>query len=165
MFLCLTREEKMIKLKALMSFIIIGLMLSLSLAAVEKIERGQILSHGEDWQRNYAEYEINEEMLKKIKNALDEGYKIDVYLGLWCKDSLNNVPLFIKIIDALDMEGLRVNYFSVERSDKQDTLYFVPELKVERVPTFIFYCDDAEIGRIIENPEKSMIEDFLNIVL
>jgi len=154
----------MIRIKALIIFIIIGLMLSLSLSAMEKITRDQILGAGEDWKRNYADYEIDEELLEKIKNALDEGYKIDVYLGLWCKDSVNNVPKFIKIIDSLDMENFRVDYYAVERSDKQDSQYFVPEFKVERVPTFIFYCDDSEIGRIIENPEKSMIEDFLAIL-
>ena len=155
----------MIKIKAIISFVLIGLLLSLSLSAMEKITRDQILGAGDDWKRNYAEYEIDEEVLDKIKKALDEGLKIDVYLGLWCKDSVNNVPKFIKIIDALEAKDLTVNYFTVERSDKQDTQYFVSDLKVERVPTFIFYRDGSEIGRIIENPVKSMIEDFLDILL
>jgi len=154
----------MIKLKALLGFVFIGLILSLSLAAAEKIDRDQILSHGEEWQNNYTEYEIDQAVLEKIKSALGEDLKIDVYLGLWCRDSVNNVPKFIKIIDAVGPENLSVNYFTVERSDKQGTPYFVTELKVERVPTFIFYRDGTEIGRIIENPEKSMIEDFLAIL-
>lgn len=140
-------------------------MLSLSLSAAEKITRDQILSAGEDWQSNYDAYEIDGAILEKIKSALDEGLRIKVYLGLWCRDSVNNVPKFIKIIDALEAENLTVNYFTVERSDKQGTQYFVSDLKVERVPTFIFYRDGTEIGRIIENPVKSMIEDFLNILL
>ncbi len=155
----------MMRIRVLIICVFIGFMFSLSLAAMETITRDQILSTGEDWQKSYEGYEVDEELLKKIKNALDEGYRIDVYLGLWCKDSVNNVPKFIKIIDTLDMEKLRVNYFTVERSDKQDAQYFVPEFEIERVPTFIFYCDDIEIGRIIENPEKSMIEDFLDILL
>jgi len=154
----------MIQSKAIWIFFILALMLSLSLPAVEIIDRDQILSHGDDWQNNYDQYEIDEAVIKEIKSALGEGLKIDVYLGLWCKDSVNNVPKFIKIIDAVGPENLSVNYFTVERSDKQGTPYFVTELKVERVPTFIFYRDGAEIGRIIENPEKSMIEDFLAIL-
>lgn len=154
----------MIRLRALIIFVFISLMLSLSLAAVEEIDRDQILSHGEEWQSNYDQYEIDEAVIKEIKSALGEDLKIDVYLGLWCKDSLNNVPKFLKIIDAIGAENLSVNYFTVERSDKQGTPYFVPELKIERVPTFIFYRHGEEIGRIIENPEKSMIEDFRDIL-
>lgn len=154
----------MIKLRVFLGFVLIALMLSLSLAAVEKIDKDQILSHGEDWKKNYDQYEIDEAVVKEIKSALGEGLKIDVYLGLWCSDSVNNVPKFIKIIDAMEANDLEVSYFTVERSDKQGTPYFVPELKVERVPTFIFYRHGTEIGRIIENPEKSMIEDFLAIL-
>lgn len=154
----------MIKIRALIICVFLGLMLSLSISAMEKITRDQILSHGEDWQKNYDEYEIDEAVVNEIKSTLGEDLKIDVYLGLWCRDSVNNVPKFIKIIDALEAEHLTVHYFTVERSDKQDTPYFVPDLKVERVPTFIFFRNGEEIGRIIENPVKSMIEDFLAIL-
>jgi len=154
----------MIQPKAIWVFFILVLMLSLSLPAAKIIDKDQILSHGEDWQKNYDDYEIDEAVIKEIQSALGEGLKIDVYLGLWCSDSVNNVPKFIKIIDAVGPENLNVNYFTVERSDKQGLPYFVPELKVERVPTFIFYRHNEEIGRIIENPEKSMIEDFLAIL-
>lgn len=155
----------MIRLRVLIVCVFIGLLLSLSISAMETITREQILSYGGDWQKNYDQYEIDEAVIKEIKSALGESLRIDVYLGLWCRDSVNNVPKFIKIIDALEAEELKVNYFTVERSDKQDTSYFVPELKIERVPTFIFYCNDIEIGRIIENPIKSLIEDFLDILL
>jgi len=40
----------------------------------------------------------------------------------------------------------------------------VEELKVERVPTFIFYRAGTEIGRIVENPTRGILEDFLAIV-
>jgi hypothetical protein len=52
----------------------------------------------------------------------------------------------------------------VKRKPSKKVKYFVEELKVERVPTFIFYRDGKEIGRIIENPKTSLIEDFLEIV-
>jgi len=37
-------------------------------------------------------------------------------------------------------------------------------LKVERVPTFIFFRDGREIGRIVENPKTGMVEDFMEIL-
>ena len=37
-------------------------------------------------------------------------------------------------------------------------------LNIEKVPTFIFYKNGIEIGRIIESPEKSIEKDFLKIL-
>ena len=57
--------------------------------------------------------------------------------------------------------------YAVQGSDlkpNKQTKYYVKDLKVERVPTFIFYKNNKEIGRIIENPKKDMAEDFLEIV-
>jgi hypothetical protein len=42
--------------------------------------------------------------------------------------------------------------------------YFVLPLKIDRVPTFIFYKDKKETGRIVENPKKDLLTDFLEIV-
>jgi hypothetical protein len=43
--------------------------------------------------------------------------------------------------------------------------YYVEDLLVEKVPTFIFYANDIEIGRIIENPKDSILGDMMQIIL
>jgi hypothetical protein len=35
---------------------------------------------------------------------------------------------------------------------------------VEKVPTFIFYRSDREIGRIVENPKTGLLEDTIEIL-
>ena len=144
--------------------IILALLVSSTLLALEVIDRKKILDAGEEWKEMYDRYEIDKTTLDSLKSEMGENLMINVYLGLWCIDSLNNVPAFIKILDALEPDTVNVNYYSVKRSDKKGTSYFVSEFKVERVPTFIFYRSGKEIGRIIENPEKSLIQDFLDIV-
>jgi len=37
-------------------------------------------------------------------------------------------------------------------------------LGIERVPTFIFYVNNIEAGRIIENPVTSLEKDMVNIL-
>ncbi len=37
-------------------------------------------------------------------------------------------------------------------------------LGIERVPTFIFYKNNIEAGRIIENPVTSLEQDMVNIL-
>jgi len=130
--------------------------------AVE-ITREKILAAGQDWQMKYDQYQPDRDMLEAVKSKVGAGVRIDVYLGLWCPDSLNNVPQFIKIIDRLGA-GVTVRYYSVPKKADKAIKYFVEELKVERVPTFTFYRGDKEIGRIVENPKAGMLEDFMDIV-
>lgn len=139
------------------------LFLSPLLTGMEKIDKNKILATGQEWKDNYMRYRVDESLLDTLKAKIGDDLKIDVYLGTWCSDSLNNVPKFIKIIEAA-AENLPVNYYNVKRKPSSDVKYYVEDLKVERVPTFIFYRDDKEIGRIVENPKNSLIEDFLEII-
>lgn len=139
------------------------LFLSPLLTGMEKIDKNKILATGQEWKDNYMRYRVDESLLDTLKAKIGDNLKIDVYLGTWCSDSLNNVPKFIKIIEAA-AENLPVNYYNVKRKPSSDVKYYVEDLKVERVPTFIFYRDDKEIGRIVENPTNSLIEDFLEII-
>lgn len=134
------------------------------LTGQEKIDKDKILETGQEWKDNYMNYRVNDSLLETLKAKIGDNLKIDVYLGTWCSDSLNNVPKFIKIIEAAAVDNLSVNYYNVKRKPSSDVKYYVEDLKVERVPTFIFYRDGKEIGRIVENPKKSLIEDFLEII-
>jgi hypothetical protein len=130
----------------------------------EEITKEKILAAGQEWQEKHDKYEPEADIVDALKTKLGSNLRIDVYLGLWCPDSRNNVPPFIKILDRLGT-GVPVRYFNVPRKASKDIKYYVEELKVDRVPTFIFYRDAKEIGRIIENPKTGLIEDFMEIVL
>lgn len=130
----------------------------------EELTRDRILSTGQQWRDAYDKYDPPAELVAALKAHLGDGLTIDVYLGLWCPDSRNNVPPFIKILDRLDT-AVPVRYIGVPRKAARTVPYYVEEFKVERVPTFIFYREGREIGRIVENPQAGMIEDMLDIVL
>jgi len=63
---------------------------------------------------------VDNSFLETLKAKIGENLKIDVYLGTWCPDSLNNVPKFIKIIDAAAADNLPVNYYNVERKPSKE---------------------------------------------
>ena len=138
--------------------------LSPLLTGIEKMDKAQILKTGPEWGTNYVRYRVDESFLDTLKAKVGDNLKIDVYLGTWCPDSINNVPKFIKIIDTVRNPNVTVNFYNVKRKASKDVKYYVKDLKVERVPTFIFYRDGKEIGRIVENPQKSLVEDFLEII-
>ena len=48
--------------------------------------------------------------------------------------------------------------------DRKDSSGEVDSLNIELVPTFIFYRDGDEIGRIIETPQQSIEEDTYRIL-
>jgi len=148
--------------------VVTGAALLISFVAVsgpisDEITKEKILATGPEWQERYDKYQPEADMVDALKTKLGADMRIDVYLGLWCPDSRNNVPPFIKIIDRLGT-GVPVRYYNEPRKASKEVKYFVEELKVERVPTFIFYKEGKEIGRIIENPKLGMIEDIMEIV-
>jgi len=130
---------------------------------MDRIDPAAILKTAPEWQAEYDNFVVDAEVLN-ILRAGARDLTIDVYLGTWCSDSRHNVPRFIKIIDALESPGMAVNYFTVDRKADRSVKYYVEEREVERVPTFIFLRDGREIGRIIENPKKTLPEDFADIV-
>jgi hypothetical protein len=130
----------------------------------EELTKERILAAGQAWRDNYDRYDPPADLVGILKEHLGTGLTVDVYLGLWCSDSKNNVPPFIKILDRLDA-AVPVRYIGVPRKTARTVPYYVEEFKVERVPTFIFYREGREIGRIVENPQAGMIEDMLDIVL
>jgi hypothetical protein len=127
------------------------------------MDKQKILETGEEWQKKYQEYQVDESFLETLKAKVDDQLTIVVYLGAWCGDSRNNLPVFMKIVDSLEVQP-KVKYYNVERKPSPDVKYYVKDKEVERVPTFIFYREGKEIGRIIENPKTSLIEDFIEIV-
>ncbi len=131
--------------------------------AAEEITREKIFSNPQ-WQEKYDKYDPAADLIDTLKVKLGTDMKIDVYLGLWCPDSRNNVPPFIKILDQSG-STVPVRYFGVPRKASKDVKYYVEEMNVQKVPTFIFYREGKEIGRIIENPKTGMLEDMSEIIL
>ncbi len=139
-------------------------LISVALPTSQEITREKILAADQRWQDAYDNFQPATDMVDMLKSGIGSDLRIDVYLGLWCPDSRRNLPPFIKIMDQLGT-GVPVRYFDLPRKASRDIKYYIEDLKVERVPTFIFYRDAEEIGRIVENPQSGMLEDFMDIVL
>ncbi len=78
-------------------------------------------------------------------------------------DSRREVPRFFKIIDEIQFPQERIKIFGVDRK-KESSEGDIAALNIELVPTFIFYVNEKEIGRIIETPEVSLEGDMLKIL-
>jgi thiol-disulfide isomerase/thioredoxin len=98
-----------------------------------------------------------------IKEKIEDT-EIKVFTGDWCPDCRINVPRFFSIIMALDDADFGLEIIEVSR-DMSDESNLVERMGVMAIPTFIFFKDGEELGRIIENPRGRMEEDMVEILV
>lgn len=132
--------------------------------ALGKFDRSVFLDSGfVDWFTNeYDLYSADENILQVIKGQLD-GLHIKIVMGTWCSDSRREVPRFYKILDALRFDEQNIDLICVDRA-KVGLSDEVDGLNINFVPTFIFYINEIEVGRIIETPDVTLEMDFESIL-
>lgn len=111
---------------------------------------------------NYDAYETDKQAIEKLKPLLKE-VSIKAFMGTWCEDSQDQTPVFYKILDETDFNYDNLELITVNRS-KSTPDNLQEGFNIERVPTFIVYKNDKEIGRFVEFPRESVEADLLKIV-
>ncbi len=111
---------------------------------------------------NYIDYALDQDIAKNIKKH-SKGIHIKAFMGTWCGDSQELVPVFYKLLDEINFDQNNLSMIAVNREKKTpDNLQ--EGLNITNVPTFIFYKNDKEIGRFVEFPRESLEKDMLKIV-
>lgn len=111
----------------------------------------------------FAGYVPDEKIMDELRKTDISDYTITIVLGTWCPDSRREVPRFMKIIDIWGFPSEKIKLIGVD-INKVAPLADYPALGIERVPTFIFYKNNSEKGRIIEVPVTSLEQDTRKIV-
>ena len=110
----------------------------------------------------YKFYTPDEATITQI-TEIDFDYNITIVMGTWCSDSRRETPRFYRILDEIQFPEEKLMLINVDR-DMTGISFDVSNLNIEFVPTFIIYKNNKEIGRIIESPQISLEEDFLEIL-
>jgi hypothetical protein len=114
------------------------------------------------WYEAEYQYSPDEQVINDIIN-LQSDFKITIVLGTWCSDSQTQVPRFLKILDEINYNTDGFLLIGVDRQKKVDN-FDIEKYNIEKVPTFIIYRENVEIGRIIETPTKTLEEDLFDIL-
>ncbi len=117
---------------------------------------------GNYYNPEYKDYKPSEKLINKLKTKIND-VSIVVVFGEWCGDSQEQVPRFMKIVDKAGMDSANISLVAVNRA-KEAVVQDISEYNIERVPTFIVFNGDAEIGRIVETPYNSLEEDLWEIL-
>jgi len=116
------------------------------------------------YESEYTAYTPDVSTVNNLKTLLlNKNIKVTIVMGSWCGDSQEQVPRFYKIIDALGFSEADVTIYCVDRTKKTDKGE-TDNLGIKFVPTFIFYKEGKEIGRITESPKETLEKDILDIV-
>lgn len=110
----------------------------------------------------YHEYSPLESTLVNLKEQLKD-VEIKTFIGTWCSDSQRDLPALYRILDDLEYETKTLGVVGVNR-DKDQPAENLDGFNIEYLPTFIFYKDNQELGRIIEIPDLTLEEDMLTIL-
>jgi thiol-disulfide isomerase/thioredoxin len=113
------------------------------------------------YRAEYSLYSTEKPLLPILKEQI-QGIKIVVVFGTWCGDSKEWIPRFMKVMDEINFPMKNIKLIGVDRDKKAGNLD-IAKYNIERVPTFIFYRDRKELGRIIEVPVDILEKEILNI--
>lgn len=104
------------------------------------------------------EYKPKEKWMDSLKTIqMEENLRVQLFLGSYCPDSKKWVPRFYGLKDELPIGNVEI--ISVDTT-KKDEKGFWKAAKLEKIPTFIFYSGEEEVGRIVEKP-KGRLEKHL----
>lgn len=117
----------------------------------------------EHFAEGYASYHPDEKTIKQLKR-LKKGVQIVVVMASWCSDSQEQVPHFYKVLDEIKFDEDHIELIAVDRN-KTGGDFDVSGLDIKRVPTFVFYKEGRELGRIVESPSGSLEKDMLLIFM
>ena len=112
---------------------------------------------------NFKNYKVDSSSINQIKKLMPSDFSMKIFMGTWCEDSKDQVPKFFKVADVLLFSESQITVVAVDRNKKCESVDLAP-YKIELVPTFIFYKDGKEIGRIVETPKESFERNLIKIL-
>ena len=126
---------------------------------VEGMRNSSVFKRSFNEENNYTP---NIDMFMPGDNSLND-MDITIVMASWCPDSQREVPRMIKVLEALEYPMEMVKIIAVNRKKEVPNMD-LSEMKIKYVPTFIFYKDGEEVGRIVEAPKQSLEVDIVNII-
>ena len=109
------------------------------------------------------QYDAYQPDLNEFDSANLKQISIKIFMGTWCHDSKREVPRLYKILDELyyDYENFEIIGLT---KDKKGYFQDYASFGITNTPTIIFYRNDLEIGRIIEEPKGSLEDQMARII-
>jgi thiol-disulfide isomerase/thioredoxin len=110
----------------------------------------------------YKNYVPNQEIINSLKPLKNE-IKVLVIAGSWCGDTQRELPRFFKIMNYVGVPNNQIEMIMVDEN-KKTAAFNISVIQVSNIPTFIFFKDGKELGRIIEKPIVTLEDDLAKLL-
>ena len=114
------------------------------------------------FKKGYDAYKPSAAPLKIIK-AQAPALHVEVFGGTWCDDTHELLPKFYKVADEAKIKDDQITLHLVNR-DKKSKDGTTDKYKIVNVPTYVFFKNGVEIGRITESVKTSIEADMAAIL-
>lgn len=115
------------------------------------------------WRSVMKTYEPNADAVEQIK-ADTSNTTVTLAFGTWCPDSKNYIPRLIKALSAAGNDKIQVKLVGIDNQFREPVAMVQPR-RITNVPTVIVERGALEIGRIVETPAASTMEEDLASIL
>ncbi len=115
------------------------------------------------WRAVMKNYEPNARAVEQIK-ASGKDTIVTLAFGTWCPDSKNYIPRLIKALSAAGNDKIQVKLVGIDNQFREPVTTVQPR-RITNVPTVIVERGGREIGRIVETPAASTMEEDLAAIL
>ena len=122
------------------------------------ISQAELLARHEVFKRNYDAYEV-----PAVIDELPADLEVKILFGTWCHDSEREVPRMLKLLAASGVKEENISLISLDIR-KEEPEGRAKALEVRFTPTFVFFSEGAELGRIIERPVVGLTHDLTALV-
>lgn len=136
---------------------------------VEKILNGPINKEGLKmmpyklwYNTNYKTYRLDFDALKDIKKRKLKDLRVLAFMGTWCHDSNREIPRLMRVLDELGI-GDQLELYALD-VDKTSLKGKEKDFNIKNTPTIIFYINDEEVARVIEEPKGSFEKELVKIL-
>src|SRR2546425_1102884 len=115
------------------------------------------------WRSVMKNYEPDAKAVEAIKSN-DKETTVSLAFGTWCPDSKNYVPRLIKALRAAANDKIQIKLIGIDNQFHEPVAVVQPR-RITNVPTVIVERGGHEIGRIVETPAASTMEEDLAAIL
>ena len=122
------------------------------------MSQAQLLERHEMFKRNYDAYEVTAGI-----DGLPADMKVKILFGTWCHDSEREVPRMLKLLAASGVKEENISLISLDIR-KEEPKGRAKAMGIRFTPTFVFFSEGVELGRIIERPIVDLAHDVTALV-
>jgi thiol-disulfide isomerase/thioredoxin len=112
------------------------------------VTRDQLRAY-ESWKPLFVEPYVPDASAIAAIRANADGVAVLLIVATWCPDSKREVPRFFAIMEGAGIRESQLTMVGVDRT-KKDAEGLTEKWGVTRVPTFVFFRNGQEIGRVVE---------------